>query len=408
MVADDLRTRDTADVEFTRYISLANQAPHATCDGTLSRERQAINKTLNSLSTAEAIAIAEPVDPNETLYRIDLRNYRWDREGRYAGLNYPDAWEAVAANNPFATHFVGAHADEAARLSLNNYPVMFADSFIATATRTDVYSAILGVPNDLRVLVAQLGIERYAGAPSFRAGFTARDELIATHWQIETHPGYLWDIAAVDAAPGALFEDPLRTPAGDRAIIYSLPNGLQAFAFMGADNRRLEDSDTFLDVNVDNFRARAPLSLLREHSPRVNVRDEVLDYVRANPTLFAPDVRARISEQYLGGPELDSLLQREAETLVQTALIRAQVAVDAEPISATVDAYQRDVTLEDVAGELMMTPEALADNLALLPAPFALLRDGGMDRDDFAQLFHQALCILSIINDNRPAPELCP
>jgi hypothetical protein len=406
-VAADLVSLDGTDREFARYISLANHAPYATCDGSLARERQALSKTLNSLSTAPTIARPVAIDVGETLYRIDLREYGWERPGRYAGLEYLTAWEAVAANNPFAVRFVGSQADAASSLTASNHPVMLADSFIATATRPDLYAAILGVPNDYRVLVAELALEAYAGAPRIRAGFTARDEFIASHWQINSYTGYLWEIAAVGEPPGALFEDPMRNPAGERAIIYTLPNGLQAFAFKSADNRRLYDSDVFLDLNLYNFRAAAPLSLLREHSPRVNVRDEVRDHVIANPALFEPDTRAWILEEYLEQAELEALLASEAETFVIPALASAGVTLGAEPISATVDAYNEDVTLVDLAGEMMMPTDELMDNLDLLDPAFGVLDGGAMDRDDFAALFHDAICILTVVNENVPDPELC-
>lgn len=210
------------------------------------------------------------------------------------------------------------------------------------------------------------------------------------------------------APPGALFDDPLRTPAGERAVVYTLPNGLQAFAYMSADNRRLDDSDVFLDLNADNFRATAPLSLLREHSPRVSLRDEVVDYVHANPDLFQPDVRTQIFQQYVDGAELEALLDSEAEQFAEAALASAQIPIAiAEPISATADAYHRDVTLNDVAGELMVTPDELTENLKLLDPAFSVLDGGAMDRDDFAMLFHQALCIFAAVNSNQPDPELC-
>lgn len=406
-VVADLQSLDADDQEFARYISLANHAPFALCDGSLARERQALSKSLNSLSTATTITMPVVIDVAETLYRIDLREYRWDRAGRYAGLEYPNAWEAVAANNPFAVRFVGSQANAASSFTASNHPVMFADSFIATATRPDLYAAILGVPNDYRVLVAQLDLDRYAGAPVIRAGFRARDEFIASHWQTQSYSGYLWEIAAVGAPPGALFEDPTLTPAGERAVIYTLPNGLQAFAFMSADNRRLDDSDVFLDLNLSNFRAAAPLSLLREHSPRVNVRDEVRAHVSANPALFEPDIGAWILEQYVEQAELEALLASEAETFVIPALARAGVALGTEPISATVDAYNDDVSLADLAGETLVPTDELMDNLDLLDPAFVVLDGGTMDRDDFAALFHQALCTLAVVNENVPDPELC-
>lgn len=182
-VVADLQSLDGSDREFARYISLANHAPHAACDGTLSQERYALDKTLNSLSTQPTIETLLPIDADETLYRIDLRRYGWDPAGRTGGVGYQDPWEELARANPFAVRFVGSEADAATSLSLSNYPVMFADSFVATATRSDVYAAILGMPNDYRVLIAQLGVERDDDSRPNRVGFSERSEFIASHWQ---------------------------------------------------------------------------------------------------------------------------------------------------------------------------------------------------------------------------------
>jgi hypothetical protein len=66
------------------------------------------------------------------------------------------------------------------------------------------------------------------------------------------------------------------------------------------------------------------------------------------------------------------------------------------------------MTLVDVAGELMVTPDDLRDSLDLLDPIFSVLDTGTIGRRDFEMLFHQALCTLAIVNANQPAPELCP
>lgn len=50
--------------------------------------------------------------------------------------------------------------------------------------------------------------------------------------------------------------------------------------------------------------------------------------------------------------------------------------------------------------------QALADNLALVPA-LSALAGGKLARDTFATLFADSLCALSLAEDNRPAPTFC-
>lgn len=131
-------------------------------------------------------------------------------------------------------------------------------------------------------------------------------------------------------------------------MIFMLPNGLQAFAYVGGDGQRMVDSALFSDPFASDLVERAPLSLLREHSPRVNVPyDEVLAFVRANADRYDPEQLAEIEKRYLDASELDALLDSEASTFVRAALTRAGVnAAAPEPISAAFDAYQRPLSLE--------------------------------------------------------------
>lgn len=402
-VADDLRSLDASDRLFARYISLANHSLNAGCSITLRTERLAINKLINSLSIETTVEQAAQLDSDGTLYRIDLRDYGWDRSVEVGNVTYVDAWEAIVANNPLAVSFIGDDAADIAAATGRSVSVMFADSFTAAATRPAVYAGILAIPSDFEALLAELGIDR-ADPDAFRAGFVSRTEIVATHWDIKNRTGYLWEIADVGRDEGALFADPLLEPVGERAVIYTLRNGLQAFAYMGSEGRWLDDSSTFIDVTANNFRAAAPLSLLREHSPTVIVRDEVLNYVRANPGRYTPEALSAIDLQYLDERELGNLLERESATFVQSALAGAGVPAPPgpDPISLTFDEYDNDVTLEIAAGDLMVTPEDLSDSLNLLDPALQVLDGGRIDRGDFEVFYRNSICTLLVLGDNMP------
>jgi hypothetical protein len=404
MVASDAMRLDAIDATSMRYVSLANRWSYGACGRTLTAERQGLSKLLNSLSRAPVITRPTPVDVDQTLYRIDLRDYEWDRTIEVAGQLYGDAWDAIVVNNPFAVSFVGDDAYDAIAATNTTIPLMFANSFIATATRPDIYYAILGTAATYDAQLADLGV--YTTLPGERAGF---DGIIAVRRPLGFHTGYLWDLGSVDGGQASVLRDPLQTPQGEHQLLFSLPNGLQAFAYTGATGQRLNDSDTLLDTNQNNFRAVVPLTPLRQHSPMPNVNDAVRDNLAgSDPGLYPPAIEDAIVAAYPGREAIAAQLDSDYEAFTRPALEAVGVNVGLpEPISTAFEEYDRDLLLEDVAGELMMTKEELQQNMALLEPAFSTLTESFMDRDDFVLLFRDALCTLTVVNENVPSPEFC-
>jgi hypothetical protein len=415
IVAVDAAQLDSADAAYTRYVSLANHFAYGACVSTLEAERQGMRKLLNSLSLAPTIGVPVPVDEDLTTYRIDLRDYAWDHPIDVGGRSYADVWEAIVANNPFATRFAGGSADDAVADTGTGVPVMFINSLIATASRADIYYAILDIPSILDELLADLAVD--ANTYGVRAGYRANPEMVAianpeilaSRWPLETRSGFLWQLTALDGLLDSVFADPLQLPEGERQLIFSLPNGLSAFAYMDVQGRRLDDSDTFLDLTQNNFRAQAPRTLFREHWPQTAVRDDVRAYVETNRDQFDIVTLEEVAMFYPGADAIEALLQQEYEEFTRPALDSALVdARSPEPISATFAEYDRDVTLEDAAGELMMTAEDVEDNLYLLSPALGVLDGGGVDRDDFALVFRETLCVLAVTLEVQPAFGICP
>jgi hypothetical protein len=405
MVAADTNTLDTDDATFTRYVSLANRWSYGACGRTLTAERQGLSKLLNSLSRSTVITTPTPVDADETLYRINLRDYEWDQTILIANTFYRDAWEAIATNNPFAVPFAGEDADDAVASTDTSIPLMFANSFIATATRPDIYYAILGTEDTYDAQVADLGVD--PTLPGVRAGF---DGIIAVRRPLGNYAGYLWDLGSVDGGQASVLRDPLQAPDGEHQLLFSLPNGLQAFAYTGASGQRLNDSDTLLDTNQNNFRATVPLTPFRQHSPRPSINDAVRDNLdRSDPGLYPLTIENAIVAAYPGREAITTQIDLDYETYTRPALEAALVnPLLPEPIAVAFAEYDRDMVIEDVAGELMITKEQLERNMALLDPAFSVLEENGfMDRDDFALLFREALCTMSVVNENVPDPILC-
>jgi hypothetical protein len=406
MVANDLSQLDADDASAVRYVSLANRWAYGPCGPTLAAEREGLSKLLNSLSLDTTITAPVPIDVDLTLYRIDLIDYRWDRPIEVMGAVYSDVWEALVAQNPLAAPFVGDDADDAVTDSGTTVPIMFANSLIATATRPELYYAILGVPDTYEGLLADLGVE--ATEPGERAGYVDGAEIIATYHRLGQRNGYLWNLGVIDNPMTSLFADPLQNPTGERQLIFTLPNGLQAFAYMDAAGVRISDSPTFLDTTQNNFRAIVPLTPFRQHSPRPNIRDEVRSYLAENPDAFSPALETTIVGLYRDEVTLRAMIESDYQSLTRLALEAAGVNERRpEPISAAYAEWDRDVSIEDAAGDLMVTREALDDNLRLLDPALSVLGAGLMDRDDFNYFYRNSLCILHTVNENAPAPEWC-
>jgi hypothetical protein len=145
----DLRTLDADDAPFARYVTLANEANRKGCGYALDAERAALTKLVNSISLSASLTPPLAIDAAEALYRVDLRDYDWDRSIELNGVAFRDAWEALIASIPSAVPFVGDAADSAVEDSGTAVPVLFGDALIATASFGDVYYALLGVPDNL-------------------------------------------------------------------------------------------------------------------------------------------------------------------------------------------------------------------------------------------------------------------
>jgi serine/threonine-protein kinase len=76
-MAQDIQNVDSADQPFTRYLTITYETNAGACERAVQRQRYALFKGINSVSTEAQIGIPKPIDSNETIYRIDIRDYNW-------------------------------------------------------------------------------------------------------------------------------------------------------------------------------------------------------------------------------------------------------------------------------------------------------------------------------------------
>jgi mono/diheme cytochrome c family protein len=423
LVNDDLRRADNNDAQFFRYISLTNRFTAGVCADALEKDRQALTKMMNMLSQRASIEQPVPVNKEETLYRIDLRDFNWDEPIEVDGQGFNDTWEAIAENNPYAVRFEGDDADDAIDDSQTDFPVMFADQMLAVATIGNVYYGIIGVDSRGSLddfIQGDLGIDLQDdidNGDAVRAGTTrsriSRQDRVVERHDIELRGGVLWqafDFAA-NGANDNIFEDPFGFQPGGTEAIFTLPNGMLGFIIADQNGNIVEDSDILLDTNQNNFRAITSVSCANCHATGfIPVVDEVADFTLANARQLrlSRDEVEELEEIYVSPEEFAKTVQADSSAFYQRALQQAALPVQGgDPVSNVFLRFDQDMKLEDVAGDLGVTPDDLRDSLDLLDPTLATLNRGTVDRDDFTALYIESLCELTVTLENQPEANAC-
>jgi mono/diheme cytochrome c family protein len=429
-VADDLRDADAEDQPFLRYLTLTNRYNAGLCETQLDQDRHALAKLVNMLSLRSSIEAPQAIDGDQgTIYRIDIRDYAWDREVTVAGVVFRDGWEAIIDESDYAIPFVGEDADDVRADSGTDVAVLSMDGLVESAGFSDLYYALIGVDvnQPLATFISdELGINvalNLADGDLVRAGttqsdLTRQDRVIERH-NIEDRPGAYWqsfDFEA-DVVNSSIFVDPFDFAVGGTEAIFTLPNGMLGFIIADANDAIVDESNILLDTFADDYVARTAVSCSGCHARGFNEAvDEVRDFAEANLLEFNRDEIELIREIYLPAEDFAAVIEDDSE-LFQRSLDDAGVPVTSvDPVSQVFLRFERDLDLVRAAGDLGTTPEALRRDIADLNpvlevvVPLAGVRAGNapkLDRDDFTAIYLESLCVLLVASDNQPDPVLC-
>lgn len=427
-VAQDLAGLDADDALTTRYIALTNRFTSGVCAlVSLDRDRQAMFKLVNALSTETTVEKPRPVDQAQTIYAINIEDYGWDQPVTVVidgvATDFADKWEAIADANDFAVPFVGDDADDAVADSGTTIPVQFSDSLLDAASIGNLYYALIDVDvnqtlpdfilNNLLIDVAA----NLADEDQIRAGTTksriSRQDRVLQRDEINARQGVLWqsfDFEA-DGQNESIFEDPFGFAAGGTEAIFTLPNGMFGFIIADAVGNIVEDSNILVDFSQNNFRAVTMVSCSNCHAQGlIPVVDEVREIALANARVSGlnRDEVEQLEAVYPSAQEFARTVEADSTQFYKAALTKATVPLaGGDPISNVFLRFDQKVTLATAAGDLGVSPQELDDNLNLLDPVLGVLSRGVIDRDDFAAVYVNSLCILSIVNENQPDPQAC-
>jgi len=420
-VNDDINDNDDEDTVFFRYISLTNRFTAGQCTEALDKDRDGLAKMMNMLSVNARIEAPVPVNDDETLYRIDLRDFDWDRAISVEGTAFADVWEAIAANNPYAVEFVGDDADDAKDETQTAFPIQFADQMMDVAVIGNLYYAIIDVDvaQPLATFITDLGIDvdqNTLDEKQLRAGTTksriSRQDRLVQRDDIEIRSGALWQsFDFEDNANESIFEDPFDFTPGGTEAIFTLPNGMLGFIIADANDAIVEDSDILLDSNQNNFRAITSVSCSNCHATGlIPVVDEVRDVAIANARDIGlnRDEVEQLESIYVSPQEFARQVTDDSEGFYKRALQQADLPVQGgDPVSTVFLRFDQDMRIEDAAGDLGLQPDELRRNLNDLDPVLSTLDRSTLDRDDFTAVFVDSLCILSTTLENQPDVAVC-
>ena len=237
------------DRAFTRYFTMTHLYNAGESAEALHAYQRALSKLVNSLSWGREVIKPQPIDPEETIFYIDLRDYEWE-----IGTN---RWTLIEQVYPYRIAF-DAPTETSLREKLANLreamecevPFVHVDWFIASTSLPPLYHDILDLPETDRALEARLevnvveNLRNAAGRRVWRAGFN--NSGVSNHNRVvERHTsryGAYWKSYDFAGSAGTqhVFTHPLSFTHDGGEIIFNLPNGLQAYYLVDAGGNRLD------------------------------------------------------------------------------------------------------------------------------------------------------------------------
>ncbi len=399
LVLADLENQEPRHRRFLRYFSFAHLALAQLPAEEMQRQRHALSKLVNSLSWHARISRPTSLDPGQTIYRVDLRDYRWTSR----------MWDRLAATYPYRLKDRSEIDRKLADLAGADTPLVRGDWFIATASRPPFYHDFLQLPATDRALERLVNVEVQANLQddnAVRAGFNGSG-VARSNRILERH----------DAAHGAywrsydftdnigrqnIFEHPLGPGAGSNAfqhaggeIIFHLPNGLQGYLLVDGRGQRVDKApgEIVSDPRRPDRLVETGISCMTCHVRGLLPKDDqVRAHILKNPGAFTPADRASVKALYAPPARLKTLMAEDMRRFAG-ALTKAGVPEgDPEPIDSVVQRYEAVLDLTVAASEMGLTSAAFTERLRRSPAlsrPLGALltRGGTVQRQLFQESF---------------------
>ena len=409
------------DRAFARYFTMTHLYNAGETAGVLEGYRNGLSKLVNSLSWGIEVINPQPINPQQTIFYIDLRHYEWD-------VN--DGWTQIEGVYPYHIAF-DAPTETALREQLGrlqtemscDVPSIYIDWFLATASLPPLYHDLLSLPLTDRELETRLEVDvvrNLLNAPGVRvrrAGFN--DSGVSNNNRVvERHTsryGAYWKSYDFAGSVGTqnIFTHPLAFTHDGGEVVFNLPNGLQGYYLANASGFRLDEAPINIVSNpaASDPTVRNGLSCMGCHTEGMKIfEDEVRPVIESN-TNPAYD-KAQALRLYVEQSKMDTLLGEDMDRY-RVALTKTGGAVDdIEPISRFHEVFQGPVDVAYAAAVVGLETEVflnkIKENVGLQNIGLLVLESGSMKRDAWTSSFRDIIFALDFPERFKPPIVITP
>ena len=399
------------DRTFTRYFTMTHLYNAGESAEALHAYQRALSKLVNSLSWGREVIKPQPIDAEETIFYIDLRDYEWE-----IGTN---RWTLIEQVYPYSIAF-DAPTQTSLREKLTNLqkamdcevPFVHVDWFIATASLPPLYHDILDLPQTDRELETRLevnvveNIRNAAGRRVWRAGFN--DSGVSSNNRVvERHTsryGAYWKSYDFAGSVGTqnIFTHPLSFTHDGGEVIFNLPNGLQAYYLSDAGGRRLDAAPIKIVRNpaASDPTVRNGLSCIGCHTEGMKVfEDEVRSVVEQNAN--PPFNKDRALRLYTEPATMETLVKEDTDRYRQALEKTGDIFGGIEPVQRFHEAFQRPLDAAHAAASVGLETadllQKIRQNASLKNLGLSVLTGatGSVKRDTWTSNFRDIVATLS-------------
>ena len=397
------------DRAFARYFTLTHLLNAGERAEVLQEYRSALSKLINSLSWGLKVINPQPIDPQATIFYIDLRHYEWDRQ---------DGWTLIEKAYPYPIFFDAPTQtplrEQLTRLQTEmncEVPSIHIDWFLATASTPPLYHQLLSLPLTDRELETRLDVDvvrNLLDAPGvrvWRAGFN-NSGVSNNNRVVERHTsryGAYWksyDFAgSVDTQN--IFAHPLSFTHDGGEIIFNLPNGFQGYYLVNASGSRLDEAPINIVSNpaASDPTVRNGLSCFGCHTEGMKTfEDQVRPVIKSNTN--PPYDKAHALRLYVKKSDMDTRLQEDMDRFRQALEATGGVFGGIEPIQRFHEVFQGPVAAAEAAAAVGLETEVflekIRENVELQNIGLLVLdsENGSMKRDTWTSGFRNVMFAL--------------
>ncbi len=409
-ILEHIKDTPREDRPYLRFFSSNHLLISGTTAAELDVSRQALAKAMNHLSWEPAVVKPTPVDEVGSIFAVDIRKLGWHKtplrvveNDRETVASQTDLYDLVLLEYPYGMAFESSDTfdelwEDYLRPAELIRPIPFVriDWFVSVATQFPLYEDMLQIPFNLHDLETELGVDAALNLEKLiakRAGMTVSG-VSRNNRVVERHPsryGAYWKSYDFETSKGQqnMFLDPIDFHYAGGEMIWTLPNGLQAYLVTDNLGNRITEAPTAIvtDKFSEDKVVRNGLACMRCHDRGMK---RFADNIR--PAFVSlPDSagmrKSDILRMYVSKKQMDEFLDNDEKKFLRAMEDVLGEPQDKEPLIPTSRRFlDAPIAISQAAAELGMKDAAGLQQIFRLPQftrlGLAGLSSGGVVRRD--------------------------